>query len=55
MYCGANWNEQAAKKAKSYLNYSDRFTKSSLISQLEYEGFTYSEASYGVNHCGKYW
>ncbi|MCD8118698.1 MAG: Ltp family lipoprotein [Lachnospiraceae bacterium] len=49
--CGADWKEQAVKKAKSYLEYSD-FTRSKLIKQLEYEGFTYEEAVYGVDKVG---
>ncbi|MEI3434120.1 MAG: Ltp family lipoprotein [Clostridia bacterium] len=33
--CGANWNEQALKKAKSYLSYS-AFSRQGLIEQLEF-------------------
>jgi len=47
--CGADWNEQAAKKAKEYLSYSS-FSHDSLIEQLEYEGFTSSQAAYGCHH-----
>ena len=49
--CGADWNEQAAKKAKSYLSFSS-FSRNSLIDQLEFEGFTYEQAVYGVNAVG---
>lgn len=49
--CGANWNEQAAKKAKSYLDIMS-FSRDSLISQLEYEGFTHDQAVYGVTQNG---
>ena len=49
--CGADWNEQAAKKAQDYLNYSS-FSRSSLIKQLEYEGFTKEQAEYGVSAVG---
>ena len=43
-----NWNEQAFKSAKSYLEYTS-FSLSGLIGQLQYEGFTYEQASYGAN------
>jgi hypothetical protein len=49
--CGADWNEQAAKSAKSYLDYSS-FSRDGLIDQLEYEGFTYDQAVYGVEANG---
>jgi hypothetical protein len=48
---GANWNEQAAKSAASYLKYS-AFSRSGLIEQLEYEGFTTAQAEYGVSTTG---
>ena len=50
-HCGADWNEQAAKKARQYLEYS-AFSRSELIDQLEFEGFTYSQAVYGVGENG---
>ncbi|MBJ7383912.1 MAG: Ltp family lipoprotein, partial [Mycolicibacterium sp.] len=43
-----DWNEQAVKKAKSYLDYTS-FSLSGLVEQLESEGFTPSEAQYGAN------
>jgi hypothetical protein len=46
-----DWNEQAAKSAKSYLEFSS-FSRSGLIDQLEYEGFTPDQAEYGVNKAG---
>ena len=49
--CGADWNEQAAKKAKSYLDFSS-FSRDGLIEQLEYEGFTAEQAEYGVAAVG---
>jgi SOS response regulatory protein OraA/RecX len=49
--CSADWEEQAAKKAKSYLRHSD-YSKSRLIDQLKYEGFTYEQAVYGVEQAG---
>jgi hypothetical protein len=46
-----NWNKQAAGMAKDYLKYM-HFSRSGLIEQLEYEGFTHSQAAYGVNKVG---
>jgi host cell surface-exposed lipoprotein/uncharacterized protein DUF2510 len=43
-----DWNEQAVKKAKSYLDYTS-FSLSGLVNQLEFDGFTPSEAQYGAN------
>jgi len=42
-----SWNAQAVKSAKSYLEYSS-FSRQGLIQQLELEGFTASQAAYGV-------
>ena len=41
----------AREKAQSYLDYS-AFSRQGLIEQLEYEGFTSSQATYGVNAVG---
>lgn len=49
--CGANWNNQAAKKAKSYLELMS-FSRDELINQLEYEGFTRAQAEYGAAQNG---
>jgi hypothetical protein len=46
-----NWNDQAAKSAKSYMKIS-AFSRQSLTSQLIYEGFTPAEAQYGVSQTG---
>ena len=46
-----NWNEQAAKSAKSYLD-TGSFSRQGLIQQLESpagDGFTHAQAVYGVN------
>ncbi|PZA22325.1 hypothetical protein DMO24_05625 [Modestobacter versicolor] len=40
---GADWDEQAAKKASEYPSYSS-FSQSGLARQLTSEGFTQSEA-----------
>ena len=46
--------KNALKKAHSYLN-SLAFSYSGLIKQLEFEGFSKSEATYGANNCGANW
>ena len=50
-YCGADWNEQAAKTAQSYID-SSSFSRSGLIDQLLFEGFTQEQAEYGVTAVG---
>jgi hypothetical protein len=47
----ADWNEQAALKAKDYLGYT-HFSHSGLVQQLEYDGFTPAQAAYGVHAAG---
>ena len=47
-------NEGALNKAKSYLD-SSAFSYTGLIEQLEYEGFSESEATYGADYCGADW
>ena len=49
--CGADWNEQAALKAASYLDMTS-FSREGLIDQLEFEGFTAEQAEYGVSQNG---
>jgi hypothetical protein len=44
-------DEQAAKKAKEYVDYSS-FSHSGLIKQLKYEGFTAAQATYGAKKVG---
>lgn len=46
--------EGALNKARSYLNTS-AFSYTGLIEQLEYEGFSNSEATYGADNCGANW
>jgi len=46
--------KNALNTALSYLSYSS-FSYSGLIRQLEYEGYTYREAVYGVDNCGANW
>ena len=49
--CGADWYEQTAKSAQSYLDVMS-FSRSGLIEQLLYEGFTQQQAEYGVSAVG---
>ncbi|MCZ3366624.1 MULTISPECIES: Ltp family lipoprotein [Methanobacterium] len=46
--------EQAAKKAQEYLD-TMPFSRSGLIKQLKFEGFTQQEAVYGVDQTGADW
>jgi hypothetical protein len=46
-----DWNEQAAKKAKNYLEFS-AFSRGDLIDQLLYNQFTPAQAEYGVSQSG---
>lgn len=46
--------QNALDKALDYLD-STSFSKQGLIEQLEYEGFTKKEATYGAEHCGANW
>lgn len=46
--------QNAVKKAKSYLNYT-AFSYEGLVEQLEYEGFPHSDAVYGAEHSGADW
>ena len=48
---GADWNANAAKKAKQYLDFMG-FSRQGLIDQLEYEGYTHDQAVYGVTQNG---
>ena len=45
---------QAVRKAKQYLQYS-AFSRTGLIKQLKYEGFSTSDATYGVSRSGANW
>jgi hypothetical protein len=50
-HAGANWWKEAAAKAKEYLKL-EAFSRSGLIGQLRYDGFTYAQALYGVRRVG---
>jgi hypothetical protein len=45
---------QAVRKAKEYLQTS-AFSLKGLVSQLKYEGFSTSDATYGARHSGANW
>lgn len=47
--------QNALKSAKAYLNLGTGFSRSGLIDQLKYEGYTDSEAEYAVKNCGADW
>ena len=53
-YSPKTGNEGALAKAQSYLN-SSAFSYTGLIDQLEYSGFSESEAKYGADNCGANW
>ncbi|WP_341961966.1 Ltp family lipoprotein [Planococcus maritimus] len=46
-----DWTEQAVKKAQEYLDYTP-FSRSGLIEQLEFEGFSNGDAVYAVDAIG---
>lgn len=46
--------KNALEKALAYLNYS-AFSKSGLVAQLEYEGFSHEDALYAVDRCEADW
>lgn len=46
--------EEALDRAYDYLH-SLAFSYEGLVDQLEYEGFTYSEATYAADNCGADW
>lgn len=50
-HVNADWNEQAVKEAKNYLD-TMPFSKSGLIEQLEFEGYTREQAEHGVSQAG---
>ena len=46
--------KNALEKARDYLEVS-AFSYTGLIDQLEYVGYSHSEATYGADHCGADW
>lgn len=46
-----DWNAEAAESAESYLEMTS-FSRSGLIEQLEFEGFTTAQAEKGVKAVG---
>lgn len=53
-YYASSGERNALEKAHDYLDYS-AFSYKGLIEQLEFEGFTKSEATYAVDNCGADW
>lgn len=53
-YSATTGERNALDTAKSYLKYS-AFSYTGLIDQLEFEGYSESEAKYGVDNCGADW
>lgn len=53
-YSPSYGEQNALATAKSYLDFT-AFSYSGLIEQLEYEGFSHSEAKYAADHCGADW
>ena len=51
---GTFGEKNALEKAHQYLEYS-AFSYTGLIEQLEYEGYSHSEAVYAVDNCGADW
>lgn len=46
--------QNALKSAQEYLSFSS-FSHSGLIQQLEFEGYSHAEATYGADRCGANW
>ena len=53
-YPASSGERNALQKAKDYLSIM-HFSYQGLVDQLEYEGYSYSEATYGADHCGADW
>ena len=53
-YSSSSGEKNALRRAKEYLEYT-HFSYSGLVDQLEFEGYSHSEAVYGVDHCGADW
>nr|WP_274601471.1 Ltp family lipoprotein [Dietzia maris] len=46
-----NWNEQASRSARQYLDISG-FSRSGLIEQLQYDGYSADQAAHGATAAG---
>lgn len=53
-YSASSGERNAVQKAKDYLAVM-HFSYQGLVDQLEFEGYSYSEAVYGADHCGADW
>ena len=54
VYCGADWSEQAERKAREVLS-AEEITREALYDRLIAVGFSEEDAQYGVEHCGQSW
>ena len=52
--CGADWSEQAVKKAKVYIS-TAAFSYAGLVKQLAFDKFTPEESAYGADNCSADW
>lgn len=52
---GANWNEQATKKAKQYISSNAKITEDELETKLRADGFTEAQTIYAIDNCGVDW
>ena len=51
--CGADWNEQAAKKVTEYLKVMSMSRKRLIEQLVQFDGFTREQAEYGVEQSYK--
>ena len=51
--CGADWNEQAAKKVTEYLKVMPMSRKGLIEQLMQFDGFTREQAMYGVEQSYK--
>ena len=51
--CGADWNEQAAKKVTEYLKVMPMSRKGLIEQLMQFDGFTREQAVYGVEQSYK--
>ena len=52
--CGADWDEQAARRVKAYFTFMG-FSYDMVVEQLIYDGFTEEQAYRAADNCGANW
>jgi len=52
--CGADWDEQAARRVKAYFTFMG-FSYDMVVEQLLYDGFTEEQAYRAADNCGADW